>query len=128
MRTAILISLALLGIVKGIGLAVAPDLMVQLSPLTAPAARVALCFITAVFGALLLYAAPAARAPRLVRGYGLYGLAFGLLSVLVPSEPWTAYVAFVHSIMLDQSAMAALASIFFASALLWVAGSPKPSA
>ncbi len=127
MRRAILTVFGLFGIIKGIGLAAAPEWMVQITPLTEPGARGALCLFTAIAGALIVYAAPAARAPRLVRALGIYGVAYGLLSGLVPSEAWSVYVAFVHAMMLGQSAMAGVSSIVLAVALLWME-KPRPPA
>ena len=47
------------------------EVMVQATPLTEPAARLALCLMAALSGALLLHATPAARMPRLVGGLGV---------------------------------------------------------
>lgn len=126
MRTAILISFGLFGIAKGIALVAAPELMVQLTPLTEPAARLALCLVTAVLGALLVYAAPAARAPRLVGGLGVYGMLYGLGSTLVPAEAWAAYVEAVHGLMLHHSVVGGAISIGVALALLWTVGTGTP--
>ena len=126
MRTAILVSFGLFGIAKGIALVAAPELMVLATPLTEPAARLALCLMAAVLGALLLYAAPAARTPRLVGGLGVFGMLYGLGSTLVPAAAWAAYVEAVHAVMLHLPVVSGASSIAVALALLWTVGTGTP--
>ena len=90
MRTAILVSFGLFGIAKGIALVVAPEPMV-LATFTEPAARLVLCLMAAVLGALLLRVFRTCT-PRLVGGLGVYGMLYGLVSMLVPAQAWAAYV------------------------------------
>ena len=62
MRTVALVLVALLGLVKGIGFAFAPEAMATLTPTAAPAARLAMAAGSGGAAALLLFAAPAAAA------------------------------------------------------------------
>lgn len=82
--------------------------------------------MAAVLGALLLYAAPATRTPRLVGGLGVFGMLYGLVSMLVPAEAWAAYVEAVHGLMLHHSVVGGATSIAVALALLWTVGTGTP--
>ncbi len=119
MRTTALVLVALLGLVKGIGFAFAPDAMATLTPTAALAAG------SGGAAALLLFAAPAARTPVWVRAFAGYAAAGAAFALFAPSGLWEACMAFVREMILSQPAVPALASVGVSLLLLWTAGPPR---
>ena len=125
MRTFALVLVALLGLLKGVGFAFAPDAMATLTPTAAPAARVTLAAVSGGAAALLLFAAPAARTPMWVRAFAAYAAAGAAFALFAPSGLWAGCMSFVRGMILSQPAVPALASVGVSLLLLWTAVPPQ---
>lgn len=125
MRTAVVVLIGLLGIAKGIGFALAPEMMISLAPLDGPGPRLVLAAGTGATAALLLYAASASRTPGILRGLAAYAAGVSAVALLAPSPNWTVCVKFAHGVVQHHPYVPASASIGVSLLLLWTALPPR---